>query len=148
MYNQTTKKNMESKYFKAQEFVSPKIYDIFGELSWNFISPVMVEAANFIRDKAGVMVLINGVNYQYSGYREYDCPIGAKYSEHKFGRAIDIKLKYMTGRDIFNFVMKFEDELIAIGVTRIEDPEYTKTWLHLDCKPGGLVNGRIHVFKP
>ena len=31
--------------------------------------------------------------YNYSGYRSHHCSIGTKYSQHRFGRALDCKFK-------------------------------------------------------
>ena len=82
-------------FFVPQEFLPPEIYKSNINI-WRFIDNKCVEIAYRIRLRYNKPVTINnwhlGGKFRYSGYRPPDCPIGAKYSAHKIGKAIDIKI--------------------------------------------------------
>jgi hypothetical protein len=68
-------------------------------------------------------------------------------SQHKFGRAIDIKVSGMTPREVFAIVKAHEDYLIENQIiTTIESLSMTPTWLHLDCRFTGL--DRFLIVEP
>lgn len=81
-----------------------------------------------VREAFGRPISINGAGRQYCGWRPSDCHIGAKNSAHKKGLAFDLHTPYMD--DLVNLVRK---DFKTLGVYRIENPEKTKTWLHIDC---------------
>lgn len=126
-----------SKNFVLQEFIYPKIFEDEGVKCIRYIDERIVKAAQIIRDYVGVPVTINnwhtGGNFTMSGLRPFNSKVGAKMSQHKFGRAIDVKVQAMNGEEMRDVIKK----LFAIGslkglVTTIEDD--TDTWLHLDCR--------------
>jgi hypothetical protein len=130
-----------SKNFYLDEFVPRSIYKKYGFKSIWFLDPRLIDLAQGIRDFLGVPVTINnwmtGGRRQYSGYRPPRSSVGAYYSQHKFGRALDIKVKlsaldlhsYEGLRDIIRNNYK---HFKTLGVTTIE--KNTKTWLHLDMR--------------
>ncbi len=65
---------------------------------------------------------------QYGGYRPENCPIGAKGSAHKIGKAVDIY-------DPENLLDGWlnDGKLEKFGLYR-EHPDYTKGWLHAGTK--------------
>jgi len=60
--------------------------------------------------------------------------IGAAESQHKMGRAIDVKVEGLRSVEVYNIVMAHSAEFIKAGLTAIEDVEKTPTWVHLDCR--------------
>ena len=38
----------------------------------------------------------------------------------------------MSGWDLYNLVVKHWDKFVALGVSTIEHPDHTPTWLHVD----------------
>jgi hypothetical protein len=77
---------------------------------------------------------------------------GAKKSAHKplpehggIGRAIDIKVKGVSAKQVFDFCMSKKMELYALGVREIEDHSFTPTWTHLSTRGN---HKSIVIIKP
>jgi hypothetical protein len=133
-----------AKHFKVQEFVPEEVYRELGNMSMLLIDSRMVKTADAIREYFGVPMNINdwcfGGNIQYRGYRPlYSC-VGAKWSQHKFGRALDIvsripaseiRKAILDNQEDFPFVSAMEDDV---------------NWLHVDCRNIDYKNG-IYLFK-
>jgi hypothetical protein len=127
--------------FVLEEFVDPGTYKRYGEKSIWFIDPKVINIAQLLRDLTGSSVTINnwkvGGSYSLSGLRPFKS-IGAKMSQHKFGRGIDVKIKGWTPEDIHELIkdnwVLFKKE----GLTVIEDVSLTPSWTHLDCRFTGL----------
>ena len=130
-----------SKDFYIDEFVPKSIYDAFGAKARWYINPTTVEIAQFVRDHFGKAVTINnwatGGQYQERGYRVPSTTNGAKYSQHKLGNAVDFSIAGMTSKQIYDYIMAHEELFIQVGVTTMENVEYTKTWNHLDARNTG-----------
>lgn len=130
---------MDSKHFVIQEFVPPAIYTYFGERSWWYISPVIVGIADHLRQVIGQPLIINnwhrGGSWQFRGYRPPQTEVGAAYSMHRLGLAIDVSSPGLTPPQLIRFIEQEKEKFIEIGLTTIEMIRYTPTWLHLDCRP-------------
>lgn len=126
--------------FDIREFVPEATWKRHGRKSIRFIDPKVIAIAQHLRDLTNAPVVINNwdnyslVKYEFSGYRPPTTRIGAKESQHRFGRAIDVKVGGMKTRDVYNLVMAHSGEFLKLGLTTIEDVEFTPTWLHLDCR--------------
>ncbi len=132
------------KYFVLQEFINPNDFAEHKEKSIELIDERLVKIADFIREKTGKPVTINnwhtGGTYKESGLREANTTTGAKKSAHKIGKAIDVKVVGMLGKDWYEFVKKYAKELYQLGARRIEDKSLATTWLHIDTKEHGIPN--------
>ena len=124
-----------SKNFTLDEFLPPAIY----EMSPNgilFLDPRIIGIAQFIRDRFGKPVTINdyldGGHYQDSGFRDPLTSIGAIFSQHKFGRAADLKIDEMDPEEIRDDILENYALYNKVGLTTIEAA--TPTWLHIDCR--------------
>lgn len=138
--------------FIIQEFVPKIIFDTYGEKSVWFINPTMVGIAQKLRTDTGKVVTVNnwhsGGTFTLRGYRPPNTAIGARYSQHKLGNAIDINIAGMEEREVYDFIISRWDDYAAAGLTTIENPSFTPGWLHLDCRPkaaGYPVNGPLIV---
>jgi hypothetical protein len=133
-----------AKHFKVQEFVPEAVYCELGDMSMILIDSRMVRTADAIREYFGVPMNINdwhfGGGNQYRGYRTSGCRVGAKWSQHKFGRALDIvsripasemRKAILDNQEDFPFISAMED-----GVD----------WLHVDCRNVDR-KGNIYLFK-
>jgi hypothetical protein len=125
--------------FYLDEFIDPIIYGKLGQRSLGFIDKRMIEAAEYIRNGMGSPLVINnwatGGQYRESGLRRYETRTGASMSQHKFGRAIDIKVKGYTPKQVHDFILKNERYLIQSQIiTTLENHAFTPTWTHLDCR--------------
>lgn len=132
------------KYFVLQEFINPNDFAEHKENSIELIDPHLIQIADFIREKVGKPVTINnwhtGGSFHESGLRESNTTIGAKKSAHKDGKAIDVKVVGILGKDWYEFVKKYAKELYQLGARRIEDKSLATTWLHIDTKEHGIPN--------
>lgn len=138
-----------SENFTIQEFVTPEVYKQWGDKSIWFVDNRIIAIAQWFRTKLGKSVTINnwhaGGQFKESGLREFTTDTGAKYSQHKFGRAADLKVEGYTGDQLRQIVKDNEAELMALGLTTIEAD--TTTWLHVDVRFTGLPTILIVPFK-
>jgi len=115
-----------------------------------FIDKRIVEVAQRLRNQFGNITINDkyiGGGYNLSGYRPFDTSVGAKYSQHKFGRALDLKfLDQIEPSSVLAYILANESEFLKIGLTRIENTDFTPTWLHIDCSYTGIDN--IKVINP
>jgi hypothetical protein len=126
-----------SKNFILQEFIDPEIYQIKKEKSIELIDRRIVLVAQLIKEIFDVPVMINnwheGGGYKESGLRKFLTKTGAPFSQHKYGRAADLKIEgwddYEKVRDV---IRDYWDNLRVLGLTTIETG--TPTWLHIDCR--------------
>jgi hypothetical protein len=135
-----------AKDFVLQEFVHPELYRIFGNQAIRFVDERLITIAQFVRDVIDCPIDVNtyvyGGNYIDRGVRLPESRIGAKFSMHKLGKAIDISSRFMGIEEIYNLIRKYDKDLFDMGLRRIEDIIYTPTWLHLD-----VANTRHHSIQ-
>ena len=129
--------------FYADEFLPP------GEADISKMDTKIILVAQWIREQLGKPVIINnyatGGQYKESGLRDINSTTGAKKSAHKEGKAIDIKVKGMTAREVWDWCMDHQMELYAMGVREIEHWENTPTWTHISTRGNHLA---IKVIRP
>lgn len=139
------------KHFKLAELVDPWFLANHSEDEcWAMLDENALRAIDALRDKFGPL-LINGRGYTESGLRRPDTKTGAKFSMHKVGKAFDLKplQKGVTVRMMYDWIMANQAEAYAMEIRRVEDIQYTPTWLHIDSKDTGKDNvGKIVVVKP
>lgn len=127
-----------SKNFKIQEFVPPAIYAQYGDRSQWFIDPKLVEIAEFIRAEFDLPVTINnwhiGGKFQERGYRVPTTTTGARYSQHKFGNAIDFNIQGIPSPEVAEWIKASFAYLKPLGLTAMEHPDDTPTWTHVDVR--------------
>ena len=143
--------------FSIYEFVAPEIWNKWGVRSLRYVQEAIIRGSQLLRNATGLSVTI--CNYKWGGvYKDSGTRIlesyirmyGAKgrekyiltYSMHKFCGAADLKIGNLTSHEMADLVFKNEKELMAIGITRIENPDMTKgrtkDWLHIDAAQVGL----------
>lgn len=120
------------------EFIPKPIYDRYGENARWFIDPKLIAIAEFIREEFELPVIINnwhtGGKFQERGYRVPTTETGARYSQHKFGRAIDINVQGVPAAEVSEWVIASFASLKPLGLTAIENPSSTPTWTHIDVR--------------
>jgi hypothetical protein len=124
-------------HFEPYEVVPREVYNFF-ELRdqlykiWWLFDPRILKSADKIREHYDKKMVINtwwwdGSN-QYRGWRPPGCNVGARYSQHRFGRALDIAPVGITAEEIRQDIKAGND----FGwITCIED---NVSWLHIDCR--------------
>lgn len=136
------------KHFVIQEFVPPAIHAAYGERAWQFLDSRLLETADHLRDEFGPMIINTWHSDKLmkaygkrteSGLRDPYSPTGAKYSQHKFGRAVDALFANCDVHDVRKSVLARPDEFPYISAV-----ESDVAWFHFDVrnvKP-------ITIFKP
>lgn len=123
--------------FYLQEFVSKSMYSKWGNKCIWFVDPRLFLLAQFYRDRFGGVTINNwlwGGKYNYSGFREPACKVGAKLSQHRFCKADDKKFDEVTVQEVYEDVIKNYDLYKKFGLTTIENIKATPTWLHGDLR--------------
>ena len=127
--------------FYLDEFINPTTYKKFCYKSQRYIRPELIKIAQCLRSYTGLPCTINnwfnGGSYEESGLRDFNTSKGASYSAHKFGAGIDIKIGNLSSHEMANIIIdNYKDIFQQLGVTRIENPDFTKgktrDWLHID----------------
>lgn len=137
-------------HFEIHELVPKRLYEEYQAMGkqdklWLLFDDRMLLAIDIIR-KAYGRIIINdwywGGRYDESGWRYWFTTTGALLSQHKFGRAFDLKPVNVGVEEIRHRII---NRKICCGlITRVED---RTNWLHIDC---GLaaVSGEIQVIMP
>jgi hypothetical protein len=128
-------KYYEPQNFKLQELVPPEIYQQFGDKALFLLDQNMIKMVDGIRNFFGVPVTINNWHIKGSftlrGFRPADTSVGAKYSQHKYGRAGDMDIQGYTAEDARQAILKNQKSPLLNWITVIEDKV---NWLHADCR--------------
>lgn len=141
---------MESKHFIIQELVPKEIYEYRGDKSIELIDKRLWTLIDFFRDYFAVPITINnwdsGGKFNESGFRLSNSKTGAALSQHKFGRAADLKFEGLTNYDgIRDVVIQHWDKFKEAGLTTIEAG--TETWLHVDIRDTNIDTLLIVPFR-
>ncbi len=149
-----------NKYFIAQEFLCEKEYNKLMLLPENMrlnaffklVDKRVVDLAVFVREFFNKPVRVNTWHIrgelQYRGWRPKSCKIGAKFSDHKIGKAFDFNVVGLSDDYVKEQIMKNEDIFYKAGVRRLEHKDFATTWTHLSVNDKVHHNGKINVFKP
>ena len=149
---------MLTENFDLREFVSPTVWNRFGEDSIWFVNPWCYEFAQFVKDwltgEYGEEVTVTVNNWHFGGNRKWSCHRSYKYineqikagkktatlSQHVGGQAhaIDFQAKIKSSgevipsSDIRAKMMKQESLMMAHGLTTLEGDKYAPVWVHAD----------------
>lgn len=148
--------------FNIKEFVPRRVYEYFGNKSIWFLDEDLIQLTQFMRVYFGESMRINdwhyGGNFQYRGFRPdpfyykkqesglYEDIRKGKYSQHRYGRAIDCNFKKMTPDEARKEILDNQEMWLDCGLTVIEDGAFSPTWLHFDIRNTGM--SEILVVKP
>jgi len=135
------------KYFAPEELVSVLHYNEFVDKNdiYYLFSDALKSVMVYLRQAIGVPFTVNTWHkygqFQYRGYRDKTCSIGAPKSLHRTGNAIDF--------DIKGFDSERGRKLIVEKIGGMPYPirlESDVNWIHLDV---ALVNNshKINFFK-
>lgn len=141
------------KYFQLHEVVHTEAIQDRGEQAWQLMDDRILRGADWLREKFGPCVIngkFGGKVFTESGLRKADTKTGKSYSQHKFGRALDLKFLKVTVKEVYEYIIRNPGEARANGITTVEDINHTPTWLHIDCRalPDSYPTNGILVVKP
>ena len=137
------------KNFNIKEFVPKDVHTTLGENSWILMNPNIVYTIDKLRDYFGKPITINswdiGGTFEQRGFRN-DSSVGAKYSQHKFGNAVDFDLVGVPAEEVRNKILALSKGYFNGVVKYISAMESDTNWVHIDCRPATWDG--IKVFKP
>jgi len=135
------------KYFKIKELVAPSFIGLSEDILWGMLDVRLLKAADKIREKYGVCTVNTG-KLTNCGLREMSAS-GAKWSAHKFGRALDIHIQRIENQwggkpqakiEAYNRV---REQLMALPEFDCLNFEHGISWLHVD-----VANRKNRLFNP
>ena len=138
--------------FNIKEFVSRKVFESQGNFALGLIRPTLIRAIHFLRNYFDTSIYVNTwayqnapSNFQRRCYREIHISLGARYSRHKYGMAVDFNIRGKTSGSVYDEILQHQAEFLSAGFTTIEDKSYARTWTHLDIRETDLVNEMLVV---
>ena len=136
------------KHFKLYELLPARIYNqINHAIAWYLFDERILKAADLLRGRYGKMIINDwywGGENHYRGWRPPDCTVGAKYSQHRFGRALDLI-------PVENNVEEIRQDIIASPESfdyLITTVEVGVSWLHIDCRNWNVAKAGIKIIMP
>jgi hypothetical protein len=145
-----------SKSFTWQELVSREVFQELGERCSILFDRRIIDVLQELRDifeelyPNNTYIVVNNWNSggqrQQSGYRHRDTSVGAEYSQHRFGRAVDVQVfvknskgtRQLTSKEVNDVIFKNKKRLMDKGLTTVENFAFTNGWNHLDCRHTGM----------
>ncbi len=119
-------------YFDIKELVSSRVYDARGEKAWALLDPRALQTLDALREKFGPCTVndwaFSGAN-EFRGFRESQCEVGVKYSQHRYGRAFDCHFKNATAEEVRAYILANHNEFSFISSL-----EMNVSWLHFDVR--------------
>lgn len=123
---------IKAKYFKIEELVDKKTFNIRGERAWQLIDDRLIYSIDSLREKFGPITINNwnsGGDREWSGLRTVDSPYYSRYSQHTFGRAADLLFSNADVEEVRKYILANKDLFPYItGV------ELGTSWLHIDIR--------------
>lgn len=127
------------KHFQLQELVPRAVYEDYkkrgklDQLVWRFDCRALW-TLDRLRDRYGKTYVNNwlwGGENQFGGFRPWGCEIGAKNSDHKFGRAFDSKFVDVSPYTVRGEILAdpWHPDFQFITVLELEVP-----WLHFGVR--------------
>lgn len=90
---------------------------------WRLFDDRVLRTADILRNLYGPIIMNDyhhGGTNQFRGFRPFDCEIGAKWSDHKFGRAGDLVFKFTTAEQVRQDVLDNPGDQSFKHITAIE----------------------------
>ncbi len=152
-----------TKNFDIREFVSPEIWNRWGEKSIWFVNPWCYEFAQFVKEwlskEYGEEIVIEINTWSWGGNRKWSCHRTYQYikdminkgvktatlSQHIGGQAhaIDFLAKiksngaYIPANDIREKILDNQELMMKHGLTTIESGRFARSWNHCDDRVHG-----------
>lgn len=139
MVQLVTSNQYRCKYFKIEELVHPDLLkEIPENILWTIFDSKLLKVADTIREEYGTITINTSIIHN-AGLRPMNSDVGAKYSAHKFGRALDLHIVYIDKNILDNKARIIEYNKIReylINKDFIIDNninfEDNVSWLHID----------------
>lgn len=138
------------KHFVIEELVDKKTFESTSEWKlWIAFDDRLLKAIDFLREEFGVSVTINNWKWkgeagrQWSGYRPAGTPYHTQWSQHSFGRAVDMLFSGIPAPEVRHRIKKLMKQgklnNIAPSLTFEENKKGKPiSWVHLDVRNNEL----------
>lgn len=139
--------------FKSFELVDRKTYRALGEKCLRLFRAETLMGIDQLRDLIGNPMMVNDWAWdgkiEWRGFRPSYCEIGATYSMHKVGSAIDFRVKGENSpefyKDLRDKIVVWKDECFLPYLSRMEDLD-GMTWCHVEFD--STAGNKVKLFKP
>ena len=135
--------NEVNKFFQVSELVCDHTYPEWGEDSWRFLDTMLLACLLVIRrDILQAPMIVNTDDHTQRGYRCIMCTAGAKWSGHRFAKAVDAIVVGMTAQEARERI-KANAHLLPCPIRLEKDVN----WLHFDVMPQDGTDAKVYEFK-
>ena len=129
-------------YFVIQELVPAPVWHERGELAWELLDTRLLDNLDSLREQLDTPLTVNdwhtNGNRTQSGLRQYGSDYYSGYSQHTFGRAVDV-----IGFDAEEIRRKIREREIILP--HPASFERGVTWLHMDVRNS---SDHVRMFNP
>lgn len=132
------------KYFKLHELVDKDTYNNTPHHKlWWALDDRILKAIDILREEIGVSITINnwhwGKDRQWSGLRVPSSPYYSQWSQHSFGRAVDMLFTGINATDARKKIKALIDsgklDSVALSFTFEEKMKGKEiSWVHMDLR--------------
>lgn len=133
-------------HFRLEELVPPGVFAARGEAAWELLDPAALVTLDALRTHFGPIVVNNwhdGGAYKESGLRSFTSTTGAVWSQHRYGRAFDVKAAQATPQEVYEYILAHPDSFPHLST--LEDIRYTATWVHFDVRNNSQAGIRVVI---
>lgn len=139
------------KYFQLYELVPQVDFERYGNRLWYVFDDRILQAADVLRGLYGPMVVNDwhdGGSNHFRGFRPAGCTVGATFSQHRYGRALDLIPQETTAEKIRGDIIA-DPEIVTdwMGDLLITAMETGVSWLHIDCRNHDVDRYGLKLFK-
>jgi hypothetical protein len=133
-------------YFKIEELVPKNVFNNSEDKNnlWLIFNKDLLKIADYLREDYGKMTCNDwlwGGHNDERGFREWTTTTGAKYSQHKFGRALDLIPSEYDVEKIREDIINRKKPYMKL-ITCVEMDIW---WLHFDLR-NSIDNNLIKVY--
>ena len=132
-------------HFELRELVPPDVFKALGDQAWILIDPRIAWTLDAIRNKFGKAITVNnwhtGGPFSQRGFRNHD-DVGAVYSQHRYGNAVDFDIEGMTAEQFRDDLKKNPNDPAYQYITACE---LGTNWIHIDVRPAFHGTGVLWV---
>lgn len=135
----------KTKHFILEELVHPAFLSPLSvDKIWGLLDERILRSIDSLRENLSTPIIINTPTNLDRGLRRFDSAVGAKYSQHKFGRAMDIVVDGIPALDV---QIHIRDNIKKYPfITAMETG--TAQWTHIDCRnqPEYTLGSPLYAF--
>lgn len=120
------------RHFDIEELVPPHVYEERGYKAWELIDERILRTIDTLRDNLGSATINNyrwGGDRKWSGLRTPESEFYRPYSQHSFGRAVDMVFSKVTAEEARQHIFANKEKYPYIYAV-----ELGVSWLHIDCR--------------